>query len=163
MKQVWDVKRYHLCSCRPNRQIHDMLEGWRYWRLSWESYSQHSNKCPLYTKTQKTQSIKIRCMLPTWYLRRMISYTFSMTSGAGGFAISPQLTVIRMVDRDRSPAFLQVSERNVISFIFAKPVKGVVHPLEDVKESLRSLFCAGDDSPFDVDQDGLTLLHVSHI
>ncbi len=42
-------------------------------------------------------------------------------------------------------------------------VEEVVHSLEDVIEKLRWLFCAGDASPFDVDQDGRTLLHVSPI
>ncbi len=92
----------------------------------------------------------------------MIDYTFSITSGAGGFAISPQLTVIRMVDGNRSPAFVKVSSLICPSL----PVTGydrAIHLLEDVIESLRGLFCAGDASPFDVDQFGRTLLHVSHI
>ena len=91
----------------------------------------------------------------------MIDYTFSITSGAGGFAISPQLTVVRMVDGNRSPAFVKVH-----SLIFYLPGEGddrVAHLLEDVIESLRGLFCAGDASPFDVDQFGRTLLHVSYI
>ena len=40
----------------------------------------------------------------------MIDYTFSITSGAGGLAITPQLTVIRVVDGDRSPAFRQAAQ-----------------------------------------------------
>ena len=161
VKQVWDVKRYRLCSCGPNRQMHDMLEGWRYWRLSWESYSQHSIECPLYTKLQKTQSVKIRCMLPTWFLRRVIDYTFSITSGAGGLAISPQLTVVRMVDGSCSPAFHQAYRLVTSSFLGRR--HGEAPTLEDEIKVLPGLFCAGDASPFDVDQYGRTLLHVSHI
>ena len=162
MEQVWDVERYRLCSCGPNRQRRDMLKGWRYWRLSWESYSQHHNKCPLYTKTQKTQSVKVRCMLPTWCLRRIIDYTFSITSGAGGFAISPQLTVIRVVDRWHSPAFMQVCAADD-ALIDMYQEKRVTHRLRDVIETLRGLFIAGKASPFDVDHNGRTLLHVSHM
>ena len=161
MKQVWDVERYRLCSCGPNRQRRDILKGWRYWRLSWESYSQHSIKCPLYTITQKSQSVNVRCMLLPWYLRKMIDCTFSITSGAGGFAISPQLSVIRVVDRNRSPAFLQVDR--LFEMLWLDSTKGVVNLLQDAIEDLRRIFCTGYASPFDVDHDGRTLLHVSHI
>ena len=158
MRQVRDVERYRLCSCGPNRQIRDMLKGWRYWRLSWESYSQHSNKCPLYRKTQKTHSVRIGCRLTTWVMRRMIEYTFSITSGAGGFTISPQLTVVRVVDR--SPAFLQI--HRIVESSFPHQRKGIVPTVEDEIKILRGLVCAGYASPFDVDQYGRTWLHVSH-
>ena len=92
----------------------------------------------------------------------MIDYTFSITSGAGGFAISPQLTVIRVVDGDRSTAFLQVRAANV-ALVDMRQEEGVVHRLRDIIESLRDLISAGNASPFDVDQDGCTLLHVSHM
>ena len=92
----------------------------------------------------------------------MIEYTFSITSGAGGFAISPQLTVIRVVDGDRSTAFLQVRAAEEALQDMSQEER-VVHRLRDVIESLRGLFSAGDASPFDVDQDGRTLLHVSHM
>ena len=92
----------------------------------------------------------------------MIDYTFSLTSGAGGFAISPQLTVIRVVDGDRSPAFLQVrAAKEALNNM--RQEERVVHRLRDVIENLRELFSAGDASPFDVDQHGRTLLHVSHM
>ena len=161
MRQVWDVKRYRLCSCVPNRQTHDIWKGWRYWRLSRESYSQHSIECPLYPNTQKTKSVKIRCMLPTWFLSRMIDYTFSITSGAGGFAISPQLTTIRIVHGDYSPAFSQVGLLRDLMIQHDK--KGAVQLLDDIIGGLRGLFCAGYASPFDVDEDGRTLFHVSYI
>ena len=101
-------------------------------------------------------------MLPTWFLRRMIDYTFSITSGAGGFAISPQLSVIRVVDRERSPAFVQVNySTDVLVEMYQE--ERVVHRLRDVIETLRGLFSAGEASPFDVNQYGDTLLHVSHM
>ena len=91
----------------------------------------------------------------------MINYTFSITSGAGGFAISPQLTAIRMVEGNRSQAFIQII--NLPYSIHVKRKERAVHVGEDVIASLRGLLCAGDASPFDVDEDGRTLLHVSHI
>ena len=92
----------------------------------------------------------------------MIVYTFSITSGAGGFAISPQLSVIRVVDRERSPAFVQVNySTDVLVEMYQE--ERVVHRLRDVIETLRGLFSAGEASPFDVNQYGDTLLHVSHM
>ena len=99
-------------------------------------------------------------MLPTWFLSRMIDYTFSITSGAGGFAISPQLTVLRMVDSGGSAAF-QLME--LVHSVFSETDEDCAQCLEDKIDGLRSLFCAGEASPFDVDPDGQTLLHVSHI
>ena len=91
----------------------------------------------------------------------MIDYTFSITSGAGAFAISPQLTLIRMVDNDRSPAFLQVHD--LFTNLRQEAEQGVAHHLENAIKNLRRVFCNGSASPFDVDQNGRTLLHVSHI
>ena len=156
---VWDIKRYRLCSCVPNRQTHDIWR-WRYWRLSRESYSQHSSECPLYPSTQKTDSVRITCMLTALFLSRVIEYAFIITSGAGGFAISPQLTVLRVVDNGGS-AMWEV-ESLVYSAIRAKGEESAQR-LEDGIGRLRSLFCAGQASPFDVDPEGRTLLHVSHI
>ena len=90
----------------------------------------------------------------------MIDYTFSITSGAGGFAISPQLTVIRMGHVYHSQAIFVIAEL-LSSMSFEE--EGVCDLIEDAIEKLRGLFCAGDASPFDVDQDGRTLLHVSYI
>lgn len=160
-KQIWDVKRYRLCSCVPKRQTHDIWKGWRYWRLSRESYSQHSIKCSLYPNAQKTKTVRIRCMLPTWILSRMIDYTFSITSGAGGFAISPHLITLRIVHGYHSPAFSKVRLLN--GLMVQEDRKGAVQLLEDILGGLRGLFCAGSASPFDVDKYGRTLFHVSYI
>lgn len=90
----------------------------------------------------------------------MIDYTFSITSGAGGFAISPQLTVIRMVDHNGS-AFVQV--KYLVQSILINEDEAAAQYLKNMIERLRRLFCAGEASPFDVDPYGRTLLHVSHI
>ena len=99
-------------------------------------------------------------MLPALFLSRAIDYTFAITSGAGGFAISPQLTVLRMVD-DGGLAMLEV--RSLKYSVDAESDEKIAQRLEYGIECLRSLFCAGEASPFDVDQYGRTLLHVSHI
>lgn len=98
-------------------------------------------------------------MLPTWFLSRMIDYTFSVTSGAGGFAISPQLTVLRMVDTGGSTVF----QDYLTHLGFAKGEDFTVQILGVEIKRLRWLLCAGEASPFDIDPDGRTLLHVSHI
>ena len=90
----------------------------------------------------------------------MIDYTFSVRSGAGGFAISPQLTVFRMVDNGGSAASQLL---DLVYSVFAGRDEDSAQRLEDKIAGLRSLFCAGEASPFDVDPDGQTLLHVSHI
>ena len=92
----------------------------------------------------------------------MIEYTFSITSGAGGFAISPQLTVIRVVNWEDSPAFIQAQAAEE-AFIDMSQEERVVHRLRDIIETLRGSFIAGEASPFDVNQSGCTLLHVSHM
>ena len=98
-------------------------------------------------------------MLLPWYLRRVIDYTFSITSGAGGFAISPQLTVVRVVDTWDSPAFIQVDD--IFEVLHRKAEQGVAHHLENAIKNLSRLFCTGHASPYDVDPNGRTLLHVS--
>ena len=99
-------------------------------------------------------------MLPALFLSRVIDYAFTITSGAGGFAISPQLTVLRVVDNGGSA--MREVESLVYSAIRAKGEESAQR-LGDGIGRLRSLFCAGQASPFDVDPEGRTLLHVSHI
>ena len=99
-------------------------------------------------------------MLPALFLSRAIGYTFAITSGAGGFAISPQLTVLRMVDNGGS-AVLQVA--TLVHSVVEANGEESAQRLEEGIGRLRSLFCAGKASPFDVDPYGRTLLHVSHI
>ena len=89
----------------------------------------------------------------------MIDYTFSITSGAGGFAISPQLTIVRVVRWD-SPAFLQVQQ--LFANLLVGSEREMVQAPKYMIKKLHRLFCTGVASPFDVDQDGRTLLHVSH-
>ena len=99
-------------------------------------------------------------MLPALVLSRAIDYTFAITSGAGGFAISPQLTVLRMVDNGGSAVSQLI---DLVYSVLVKRDEDFAQRLEDGIDRLRSLFCAGEASPFDVDPDGRTLLHVSHI
>ena len=94
------------------------------------------------------------------FLARAVEASFSLTRGAGGTALSPNLQLRCLVAYD-SRAFALIRED------FPGDVPGDM-TLDDMKivasqrvQILRQMFQDGKASPYDVDIDGNTLLHVS--
>ena len=175
---------YLACSCRPLKRSGSIRKEWHYSKLTWEIRASHHPTCPLYMVARKQQSIRLRYRTPGWLLGRLVEHAFTISTGAGGFAISPSITVVRVVDRRKSPAFRIV--QNILQPWFGKTymplslrysedayIKGLLQPESDdakvhirdvvqlVSKDLQEAFCAGSASLLDVDENGLTILHVS--
>ena len=161
------------CSCKPNPNERGPTALFKSFNLelnlasSWilkfgtESMSHH-HSCPLFPKSANTTEARIRLTSCGKFLARAIEASISIKRGAGGSSISPVLQCA-YVGHDK--AALQL-----IDLKFLEPYySGMYHDeLRHVEESLNSriqklqrLFEAGKASPYDVDLEGNTLLHVS--
>lgn len=92
----------HICSCsvrmsRMTRFSFGSLTG------IWKSQSRHFPGCKYHGSPVTTEfraSILIRLLWKT------LSFSFQLSTGAGGISLSPQFAITRIVDRRISPAFL---------------------------------------------------------
>ena len=89
-------------------------------------------------------------------LARAVEASLSLTRGAGGIALSPNLQ-LRCLVPDDCPAFVLIRERFPDDMSF-DDIKTVASQRVQI---LRQMFQDGKASPYDVDIHGNTLLHVS--
>ncbi|KAK1688422.1 hypothetical protein BDP55DRAFT_629529 [Colletotrichum godetiae] len=97
-----------LCICpRPERSARQVQMQRGYTTLSgeWESRG-HWSSCPL-SKMPRKQRLKASLKYTgiSRLLKSVIDVSFALTSGAGGYSISPSFTYCPTVDRKSDPAF----------------------------------------------------------
>lgn len=94
------------------------------------------------------------------FLAGALEASISITRGAGGLSISPNLRCARLVSRD-SPAFKLVDHLYPEFYVMSPKYMGELEALLDTSiHGLALLFRDGKASPYDVDLEGRTLLHV---
>ena len=118
--------------------------------------SSHHESCPYYLNTEWSNRIGIDTRMFNTVLSRVVDGTFSISFGARGVSISPSLS-LRHIFRPNSPAFLLLSSVGR-GGIGERPFE---RSPEDLRAEFRRLFHSREASPFDVDQEGRTLLNVS--
>ena len=111
--------------------------------------------CSYSASKKSVISLQMRRTFCNFFLNFSIRASLEVTTGAGGFSISPNLDVYPVVS-DSSPAFKLLSERD--SMIWGGNMEGV---LQDILKNLAQLFQDGKASPLDTLADGTSLLHVS--
>lgn len=152
------------CSCKlkPESSFFQMASNSK-WRFTFEvgSFSHHRT-CPCFARSARTTVAKLR-MGGCWaLLAGAIEASIAITRGAGGLSIGPNLRCAHVVPYD-SPAFrlIQSIERRTLSFdLILRHIWQLDTLLESSIYQLQHLFRAGKASPYDVDLDGNTLLHV---
>lgn len=117
-------------------------------------------------------------------LQKAIEFSFSITSGAGGFALSPGLATSRIINTSESPAFnlVQTAYQDLKRTVGFQPPfylstfhlgftpfdwsESAAVEAEDLLNNLihdiDSQFASGEASAWDQDENGKTLLHVSN-
>lgn len=116
----------------------------------WTRTTQHELACPYYKHSERVDIIGAKYTDCARVLGYSIAVAMSLTHGAGGLAISPQLKFRAVVSKD-SPAF-QLLDRG-LAYGY--------RPDGNLLGKLCKLFQDGEASPTDVLPDGTTLLHVS--
>ena len=120
----------------------------------------HHSDCPLFTISEITEERGFRLSYCGAWLARAVYASVAITKGAGGFSISPNLAVRPVVPRSsRIFKLFRHSPDNLPKELVKS--RDLQSTLEWTICQLVRLFEDKDASPYDVDEDGNTLLHVS--
>ena len=167
------------CSCRLKHSktyTRIFSESPRFGRMSnskWKSMielesTSHHRTCPLFENLGNTTRAKFRIKRSGALLAGAVEASITITRGAGGLSISPALRCAHVVPRD-SLLFELVNPRGVYSYRLPTSPSGRSRSMKnsDLESSLEisirglvGLFRDGKASPYDVDIEGNTLLHV---
>ena len=120
----------------------------------------HHPACFLFASSSSTTVAKFGVKRCGAFLSGAIEASISITRGAGGFSFNPGLQCARVVPAN-NPAFELVHRlREFWLKIPAIDTSEVEFALETSIQELARLFRDGKASPYDVDLQGNTLLHV---
>jgi hypothetical protein len=145
------------CLCRKwnRKRVKDVNSGpVRIFRETLSSASHHES-CPYYTDTARTVRIGFGTRILNPLLSRLMEGTFTATFGAGGVSIYPSLN-LRSVYRPNSPAFKLLDDLGNDKY----PTDTMKMSPDVLRAEFRRLFQNHEASPFDVDEEGRTLIHV---
>ena len=121
----------------------------------------HHPECHLFVRSCSTTVAKLCMKRCGAFLSGAIEASISITRGAGGFSIIPGLRCAHVVP-ENNPAFELVARLGIIFWdnFPAIDANEVELSLETGIQDLVRLFDDGKASPYDVDIEGNTLLHV---
>lgn len=159
---------------------------YRYWtslQLSLNKSEEHRPSCRHYRCCKKSWTLGMQVLLPQ-LLQKAIEFSFSITSGAGGFALSPGLATSRIINTSESPAFnlVQTAYQDLKRTVGFQPpfylstfhlgftpfdwsesaAVEAENLLNNLIHDIDSQFASGEASAWDQDENGKTLLHVSN-
>ena len=122
--------------------------------------SSHHHTCPLFWGASTFATARLRFRSCAAFLAGAIKASLTIIRGAGGFSISPRLQCACAV-ANNSPAF------NLIGDLYpggraASGMAGTQRKIrfQSILNDLERLFSTGGASPYDVNEDEMTLLHV---
>lgn len=158
-------KRRQKCSCKlrhnSTQTSYFGMTSYSKWKFIFETQSMsHHPTCHLFASSPSTTVARFRMKRCGAFLTGALEASISITRGAGGLSISPNLRCARLVTRD-SPAF-KLFDDLCWDFLGLSPGDmGELEALLDISiHGLALLFRDGKASPYDVDLEGGTLLHV---
>ena len=129
--------------------------------------SRHFTDCPLYAKSKAERRFCAYFSTGVWPRVPMrVRASLAYTTGAGGFSISPHLSLrIAVKDSKASNVIIMSILRAARPALDSKPLPTddeVIETMESGQRDLQRLFRSGEASPFDQHPCGSTLLHVSY-
>lgn len=149
------------CTCRPRttRKRSSRTHGKWFPRETWSvalytTHSTHHRSCP--TFLESSNAMGFRFSYCGYLLARTLEASVSFTRGAGGFSISPTVSFSALVPSN-SPVFRLLE----INFSGKPSVHEMSRSFDERIGQILHLFETRAASPYDEDQDGNTLLHVS--
>ena len=139
------------CMCYRRPQTTAWRSPYRILGVGTLSMAQHRKTCPL-SSFQSGFQISVRYMFPQWLLFKAVDISFSALYGAGGFSLAPYLGIIRVATNNN------VAKKVLNRFTFVHDAGR----LDQLILELRQVFLDGRASPFDIDEQGQSLIHVSY-
>lgn len=166
-------KRYQRCSCKSkyNSTYTEISSENSYfkttpnlkWKFMFETEStSHHPACCLFAISSRTTVARFGIKRCGAFLSGAIEASISITRGAGGYSISPGLRCAHVVPAN-NPAFKLLYRLHEVYRSYAlyeTNIDQVRVSLETGIQDLARLFHDGRASPYDVDLEGKTLLHV---
>lgn len=155
-------KRRQRCTCKlKHNNTYTEIRPNSAWKIVFERECiNHYRTCPMFASSASTTTAKIRIKTCGAFLAGAIGASINIIRGAGGSSISPVLQCARVVPQDNS-AFRLV--RSIYPILNGREITSrseVKAQLEINIHQLARTFRDGRASPYDVDLDGNTLLHV---
>jgi hypothetical protein len=149
-----------LCSCKIGKSHQSRTWSTEVLDLTRATSVSHIHKmgCPLSTQRRSATVLAAKYSYRSRFVTRLLSFSVSITSGAGGLSISPSLT-FRATVSDSSPAFSLFTDDSIVAF----KGKSAESYCEWVTRELYRLFREHKAYPTDVNVWGDNLLHVSAI
>jgi hypothetical protein len=153
------------CSCTQSPYVRRTWYTPRNFSFFRFSTTSHQKTCPLYKIAKQIETLGFRYSFRSRFLSTSIRATLSVTTGAGGLSINPQMSIFNVVPHG-APAFellhpyhlCTLRERDAPSYM-----NNLCGFLNTTFHRLCNLFRDGKASPTDTDTFGQTLLHVSYI
>ena len=164
-------KGYPKCSCKPKHnstytEISSEISYFRKipklkWKIIFETESMnHHPACYLFASSSSMTVARFGVKRCGAFLSGAIEASISITRGAGVLSINPGLRCAHVVPAN-SPAFqLLFRLRNSFDTGPKRNIGEVESSMETGIQNLARLFRDGKASPYDVDLEGNTLLHV---
>lgn len=146
------------CQCRrqERRRTNEIKCGPLRMFIETTASTNHHITCPYYLNTVHSTRIGVGTRFISTLLSRVVEGTISGTFGDGGISITPSLS-LRFVYHPDSPAFQLLDQLPT----YGQNKTAMKMSPEDLRAEMHSLLQTRRASPYDVDQDGRTLLHVS--
>lgn len=152
------------CTCKD---VYKSGGSWRVtssFEVTTKSTKSHRRTCPQNNDflIHHTSVVGMRAVLGG-FLSRVVEVSVSLTRGAGGFSISPNLTLKSMI-RDNSPAFDLFPESHGFTFASQRGLSGAFAAHTDrCLQQLKEIYSGGEASPYDIDYNGRTVLQVGSV
>lgn len=156
----WSPQSLGSCNCPKRKKTAGYWIGNTNIFMRFVDSSKHCRNCPFRFRSTKARMIGLGYFYPNRFLAHAIQATLSLTTGAGGFSISPQLSFRALVPRN-SPAFSLVGFGRLGAYMHES--NGTSSFSEYVENALKSLYRLFEDkkaSPTDTTAEGETLLIV---
>lgn len=127
-------------------------------RSSVTSTGRHHRNCPMYPSSLTVATARFSIGICGAILNRAAEASISIIRGAGGFSISPKLHCSRLVSREcKAFGLVNLYRRDVPHASTFGDWEGF---LDQITRKIERLFRLGEATPYDVDLEGNTFLHV---
>ena len=160
-KEKHTLQRATLVASRCNCRRREFVQSSTSWSLGPASVSsavltQHRSGCPFYARSAKQHRLFFNIKYTSLMLNIIAGVSMSMKYGAGGLSLSPNLT-LKGIRRENSPAFRLFDWKY---WTGCGTIANAIAKMDQVSLRLRQMFDEGIASPFDLDQEGNSLIWV---
>lgn len=145
------------CKCR-RPEVVQCLRSWSLGSasVSSEILTKHRRGCPFHGRCAKHNRLSFSLKYTSVMLRIIANVTMSIQYGAGGIALTPQLT-LKGMRREGSPAFKLFEMEE---WKYCRTASHAIAKIDQISLRLQRMFDERVASPYDLDGEGRSLVSV---